>query len=154
MREHIKILGILNIVMGSLTVLVGVVVLLIFGSLAGFLAAGVPDSSASDVESARTAAPWLGLLGIVISAFLVAVALPSIVGGWGLIKYKSWSRILMIIISGLNLLHIPFGTALGIYGLWVLTNDQSRQLLESGGTLPPPAFAMPQQPISHSPQSF
>lgn len=154
MREHIKILGILNIVMGSLTALVGAVVLLVLGSLAGFLAVGPPDSSASDLESTRAVAPWLGLLGIVVSAFLVAVALPSIIGGWGLIKYKSWSRVLMIIISGLNLLHIPFGTALGIYGLWVLTNDQSRQLLESGGAFPPPAFAMPQHPISPSPQSF
>ena len=154
MREHIKILGILNIVMGSLTALAGAAVLLFMGSLAGFLALGVPDSSASDVESARTVAPWLALFGVVVSTFFIAVAVPSIVGGWGLLKYKSWSRVLMIVISGLNLLHIPFGTALGIYGLWVLTNDQSRQLLESGGTMPPPAFSMAQQPMGHAPQSL
>jgi hypothetical protein len=88
------------------------------------------------------------LIGIVVASFLSVVAIPSILGGWGLIKYKGWSRILMIVVSALNLLHIPIGTALGIYGLWVLTNDQSRQLLESGGTFPPPTYPM-QQPASY-----
>jgi hypothetical protein len=32
--------------------------------------------------------------------------------------------------------HIPLGTALGVYGLWVLVNDETRRLLESGGALP------------------
>jgi hypothetical protein len=153
MRDHIKILGVLNIIMGSLTALAGFAVLLVMGGLAGFLAMGGPDSSASDVENARVAAPWLGLIGICVAIFLVAVALPSIVGGWGLLKYKSWSRILMIVISGLNLIHIPLGTALGIYGLWVLLNEQTRQLLESGGMLPPPIYPMSQQPAPGFPGS-
>jgi hypothetical protein len=38
----------------------------------------------------------------------------------------------MIVISALHLLSFPFGTALGVYGLWVLLNEQSRQLLEGG----------------------
>jgi hypothetical protein len=88
----------------------------------------------------------MGLIGVGFATFFMALAVPAIVGGWGLLKYKSWSRILMIIISGLNLIHIPFGTALGIYGLWVLLNEQTTQLLESGGTLPPLAPAYPMQP--------
>jgi hypothetical protein len=154
MREHIRILGILNIIMGSLTAMAGVAAVLVMGGVATFMAVGVPDSSTSDTETARAVAPWVGLIGVAVACFLTAVALPSIIGGWGLLKYKSWSRILMIIISGLNLLHIPFGTALGIYGMWVLTNDQSRQLLESGGTIPPQAFPMQQQPLNPPPQAF
>ena len=88
------------------------------GGIASFLAMGVPDSSANDAENASMAAPWLGLIGVVVAVFLMALALPSIIGGWGLLKYKSWSRIVMIIVSGLNLLHIPLGTALG--DLWTL----------------------------------
>ncbi len=142
-RDHIRILGILNIVMGGLTAFAGVVVLIVMGGLAGFLAADSSDS--------REAAPWMGLLGMAICAFLVALALPAIIGGWGLLKYKSWSRVLMIVVSALSLLHIPLGTALGVYGLWVLTNDQTRQLLDSGGAYPPPAFTMPQQPMQYGP---
>ncbi len=152
MRDHIKILGILNIIMGSLTVLAGIVVLLVMGSLASFLAMGIPDSSASDAENARAVAPFLGLIGVIVAIFLTAVAIPSIIGGWGLVKYKSWSRVLMIVVSALNLIHVPLGTALGVYGLWVLTNDQSRTLLESGGTLPPQTFPMQQRPVSYPPQ--
>jgi len=42
---------------------------------------------------------------------------------------KSWARIVAIIVGCLNLLHVPFGTALGVYTLWVLLNDESRDLL-------------------------
>jgi hypothetical protein len=38
----------------------------------------------------------------------------------------------MIVISALHLLSFPIGTALGVYGLWVLLNEQSRRLLEGG----------------------
>lgn len=145
MRDHIKILGILNIIMGSLTALLAFCVLLFMGGLASFLAMGVSNSSGSDAENARIMAPVMGLIGVVVATFFLILAVPSILGGWGLLKYKSWSRVLMILVSALNLLHIPLGTALGVYGLWVLTNDQSRLLLESGGTMPPPVYPMPQQ---------
>jgi hypothetical protein len=144
MREHVKILGILNIVMGSLTALGGLVVLLAAGSIASLIAIGLQDSG--DAENARIAAPIIGVVGAVIGIFLLALSVPAILGGWGLLNFKSWSRILMIVISGLSLLHFPLGTALGIYGLWVLLNEQARQLLESGGVFPPAGYMMPPQP--------
>jgi hypothetical protein len=107
---------------------------------------GLQDSG--DADSARIAAPIVGVIGVIIGIFLLALALPAILGGWGLLNYRSWSRILMIVISGLSLLHFPLGTALGIYGLWVLLNEQTRQLLESGGALPAVGFPMPQPPQS------
>jgi hypothetical protein len=149
MRDHIKILGILNIVMGSLTALGGLVVMLFLGGMASILAMGVGD--ASDAENARVAAPLVGLFGGAITIFLLAWGALTILGGWGLLKYKPWSRILMIILSGISLIHFPIGTALGIYGLWVLLNDQSRQLLESGGTMPPQIYPMQQQPATGYP---
>ena len=158
MRDHIKILGILNIIMGGLSASLGLIVMLVLGGVAGILAMGVGNGSSTDLADGRTAAPWLGLAGLVVAIFLVTLSLPSIIGGWGLLKFKSWSRVLMIILSAFHLLNIPFGTALGIYGLWVLTNEQSRQLLESGGTMPPVGYVMPQTATPYSstqpPQSF
>jgi len=141
MREHLKILGILNIIMGSLTALGGLVVLLASGSIASIIAMGLQDSG--DAENARIAAPIVGLVGLIIGIFLLALAFPAILGGWGLLNHKSWARILMIVVSGVSLLHFPLGTALGIYGLWVLLNEQSRQLLETGGAFPPAGYVMP-----------
>jgi hypothetical protein len=143
MREHVKILGILNIVMGSLTALGGLVVLLATGSIASLIVMGLQDSG--DADGAKFAAPIVGVVGSIIGIFLLALALPAILGGWGLLNYRSWSRVLMIVISGLSLLHFPIGTALGIYGLWVLLNEQTRQLLESGGAFPV-GYPMPQPP--------
>ena len=50
--------------------------------------------------------------------FLLAMSAPAIIGGIGLLKFRPWSRLLMIIVSSLHL-PLPFRTALGIYGLWV-----------------------------------
>jgi hypothetical protein len=43
-------------------------------------------------------------------------------------SYKPWARILIIVLSALELISIPFGTALGIYGLWVLLTKDGAQL--------------------------
>ena len=59
--------------------------------------------------------------------------MPAILGGWVLLNFRPWARPLMIVLSVLHLIHVPFGTALGVYGLWVLFSDDSRRLLESGG---------------------
>jgi hypothetical protein len=37
-----------------------------------------------------------------------------------LLQSESWARILAIVLGILELVSIPFGTALGIYTLWVL----------------------------------
>ena len=155
MREHVKILGILNIVMGGLTALGGLVILLATGSIASLIVMGLQDSG--DADGARFAAPIVGVIGSIIGIFFLALAVPAILGGWGLLHYRSWSRILMIVISGLSLLHFPIGTALGIYGLWVLLSEQTRQLLESGGAYPAVGFPMPQPggfPGGQPPQAF
>jgi hypothetical protein len=117
-------------IMGGVTALVGVVVLLIFGGAAGVIAARIQN--ALDPDQAALAAPVAMLIGLCIAGFLLVLSAPAIIGGWGLIKGKSWSRVLMIVISALHLLSFPFGTALGVYGLWVLLNEQSRRFLEGG----------------------
>jgi hypothetical protein len=120
-------------IMGGITALIGIVILLIFGGAAGFIAAGIHDATGVDSEHGGLAAPIAMLIGLCIAGFLLILSAPSIIGGWGLIKGKSWSRVLMIVISALHLLSFPIGTALGIYGLWVLLNEQSRQFLDGGG---------------------
>lgn len=130
MRDNVKIVAILNIVLGSLGALAGLVVLMIFGGLAGM--AGF----AQDQDAAQ-AVPILALIGTGIAIFLFILSVPAIIGGWGMLKFRPWARILMIIVSVLNLLHFPIGTALGIYGLIVLLNDETRRLFETGGTYVP-----------------
>jgi len=117
MESHIKVLAILNIVSASLGVIAALVVLLAMGGVAGIVAMD-HDSDAA------TVAPMLGGIGVVVSSFILVVSLPGLIGGIGLLKMAPWSRIVVIIVSALNLISFPFGTALGIYGIWVLTRPE------------------------------
>jgi hypothetical protein len=47
--------------------------------------------------------------------------------GIGLLRRDRWARPLALVVGVLMLLKIPFGTALGIYTLWVLAPMQSGQ---------------------------
>jgi hypothetical protein len=47
--------------------------------------------------------------------------------GIGLLRRERWARPLALVVGILMLLKIPFGTALGIYTLWVLAPMQSGQ---------------------------
>jgi hypothetical protein len=53
-----------------------------------------------------------------------------------LINYKPWARVLMVVVSAISLIHVPLGTAVGVYGLWVLLNDETKYLFASGGRPP------------------
>lgn len=59
--------------------------------------------------------------GLVFASALLAVqAVLAFFAAWGLLDRQGWGRIVAIIAGILSLWRIPFGTALGIYTLWVL----------------------------------
>jgi hypothetical protein len=122
METHVKTLGILHIIFGALGVLAALVILFVFGGLAGLV--GV----AGHGEDSNLAAPILGGLGMVLFIFLMAISLPGVIAGIGLLEFRPWARILTIVLSVIDLIHVPFGTALGIYGLWVLLSQPGERL--------------------------
>jgi zinc-ribbon domain len=67
--------------------------------------------------------PIAGLIG----TLLFATALLGFLAGWGLLNYRSWARMLAMIVGIIALIHFPFGTALGIYTLWVLLPAESER---------------------------
>jgi len=133
METHVKTLGILHIVLASLGILAGLIVLLVFGGIAGLV--GVTDHS----EDARLAIPILGGIGGLIFFMLMTLSLPGIVVGIGLLRFRPWARILGIVLSVLDLIHVPLGTAVGIYGFWVLLSPETERLFRAGPSQPVPA---------------
>jgi len=121
MENHIKLLAILMIVYGAIGVLAVLVVMLVFGG-AGLISTGASGDAAPALIA--------GMVGVVISAFVLLTHLPALIVGFGLLKYRSWARILGIIISILFLLAFPIGTIVGIYGLWVLFQGGTIDLFE------------------------
>ena len=124
MRDHVRILAYLHIVFGSLGIVAAVIVLFVFGGIAGIVGASNPG----DPQAWHVAMPILGIVGLVISVFVLLLSLPGIIAGFGLLRFRPWARLLTIVLSALNLLSIPIGTALGIYGLWVLLQPETERL--------------------------
>jgi len=124
MDTHVRVLGALNIVLGALSALAGVALLLLFGGVAGIIGVSAKE------PAALVAIPLLGLIGTFLCVLLLVLSLPAILTGYGLLKYRPWARILGIVLSAINLINVPIGTVLGIYGLWVLLNAETERLFQ------------------------
>jgi len=59
------------------------------------------------------------------------LAIGDILCGYGLLTKQPWSRILGLVMSFVGLCSIPIGTALGIYGMWTLFDEDAIALLNS-----------------------
>ena len=131
MVQHIKIIGVLHIIMGGLGLLAAVALLLVFGGLAGIAGVNAQDNNA------LLAVPILGTIGGIIFLIIAVLSLPGLICGIGLLQYKNWARILAIVLSVLHLLNFPFGTALGAYGLWALLSPEGEALFRRPVVYPP-----------------
>jgi hypothetical protein len=124
-ERHVSLLGILASLWGALASIIGVSMLLLS---AGALAEGLAPLEASLSLAAGLAAVGFALFGIFALVFgaahLWAAAL--------LRGHKPVGRILMLALAIGNLLVLPFGTALGIYALWVLLTNDAHRLFEPG----------------------
>ena len=119
MEGHVKTVGILHIALGALGVIGALVVVLIFGGAAALVDFNAPE------HEARIAVPIIGVAGGAIAIFILVLSVPGIVVGIGLYGLRPWARTFGILISALDLVNVPLGTALGIYSLWVLMHSQT-----------------------------
>jgi hypothetical protein len=66
----------------------------------------------------------LSIVANAIATVFIILAIPGIIGGIGLFKRKEWARILVLILSVLDLFHFPVGTAVGVYSIWALVQPE------------------------------
>jgi len=107
-REHIRLLGILWLALSAFNAVAAVVLFI----LANTLFLHLPMTG----ENAGRLHPFFRLIAWVV----VVKAAAGFAAGWGLLQREPWARIVCLIMGFLALLNIPFGTALGVYTLWVL----------------------------------
>src|SRR6185436_19693827 len=119
MTTHVKVLGVLYIALSALMLCAAAFLFFAVGAAAGIVGA------TADSPDAAVALPIIGLAG---TALVVFLALPGLITGIGLLQFRPWARIVGIVLAVLNLIHIPFGTIVGIYALWVLLNKQTEPL--------------------------
>ena len=112
--RHLRTLGILWIVAGALF-LIPAVVLFVLGTAVHI---AIPGTE----EMMRMMGP---LLFTALGAGFLIVGAGGICVGWGLMQHQPWARTAGLVLGVLALFHPPFGTALGIYSLWVLASNEA-----------------------------
>ena len=117
-QEHIHLVGILWLAISALNVIGGVAVYIVANTIFA------PGN--------QTGAP--GFLHPMLSAVAILIlgkAALGFVGGWGLLQRESWARVLTLVLAFLSLFNIPFGTAVGVYTMWVMLPAESEREYES-----------------------
>ena len=123
-QRHIQILASLWLASGILR-LVEVCWIFIAGQMLPFLAGwGMPG------QNGNWPFNWLPFGLYSIGGALAIFGIGHLVLAWGLFQREPWARVLGLVLGILALLRPPFGTALGIYTLWVLLPERSGQEYE------------------------
>jgi hypothetical protein len=119
MKSHVNLLGILQLTWGGMGLLLGASLLL--------LAAGAAAIARTPAGDPMTA----GFTALLFVVFALALALGGWANAWAgraLRQHRAPGRTGALILSVMNLFVLPFGTALAIYALWVLLNNDARAL--------------------------
>lgn len=119
MHGHVQLLGILLLAWGIVSFTL---------HLLGVLAAGTVGVFLSQLLGLSL--PESAVLPSVVAAVAAVYALVSLLAigaGAGLMQYRDWGRLLALVVCVLALIRLPFGTLLGIYGLWVLLSQEGEQ---------------------------
>ncbi len=66
----------------------------------------------------------------VVAILIMAKAALGFVAGWGLLQREPWARILTLVLAFISLFNVPFGTAVGVYTMWVLLPGESEREYE------------------------
>jgi predicted nucleic acid-binding Zn ribbon protein len=118
-QEHIHLLGILWLAISAFNTIGAVVVFIIANTLFSHLhEMGAPPQMPTG---------FLHVLLSVIALFILVKAACGFIAGWGLLQREPWARVLALVMGFLSLFNIPFGTAVGIYTMWVLLPGPSQQ---------------------------
>jgi hypothetical protein len=118
MRKHVTVVGAIQIGFGILGLIGSVVVFFALNFARGF------------IENDEVGIMVVRFLSVSLPILIMFLSTLGLVGGIGLLAYKSWARYLVIVVAALGCLNIPIGTLKGVYFLWVLLQDDTVKLFE------------------------
>ena len=116
MKKHVTVVG---------SIQIGFSVLGLMAAVTVFVALTFARSFIEDDDTAQMVVRFLSISIPLLIGFISTLGL---VGGIGILVYKPWARYLVIVVSALGCVNIPFGTVKGIYSIWVLINDETLKL--------------------------
>jgi len=107
MQKHVRILGWLHIVMGTLDLLIGLAMVGLFSGV------GVLSGDPAAFGMMTFMGGFFGTLALV-------VAIPNFIVGVGLLRdWGGWVLVLAVVLGLLNMTKVPWGTAIALYTFWI-----------------------------------
>ena len=126
MEGQVRALGAVQIVFAVLAIVAALFIL-----FSGEFAAQAIEDEGDEPAAADLVRSIMGVLGFVMLGYGAL----GIVGAVGLFMLKGWGRGLSLAFCGISLVNIPFGTALGIWGLITLTRPATHELFRPGAVM-------------------
>jgi len=122
----------LVVVVGWLNVLVGVVhgLLAMAMLVAGYVFWPRVETVLADFPEIEMAINQVAALTVVLVALIVALSAGEILAAVFLFRHSEHARRWSVGIGICNLLHAPFGTAVGVFTIWTLTRTEVRRLFQ------------------------
>ena len=117
-KKHVAVVGAIQIGFAILGLIVAVVLFFVMR----FAKSQVGGDEAGEMV--------LGFLSVSLPVLFGFLSTLGLVGGIGLLAYKSWARYLVMVLAALGCLNIPIGTLKGVYFLWVLLQDETVKLFD------------------------
>ena len=117
-HDHVHLLGILWLAISAFNTLGGVILYILANTLLAHLhEMGAPEAPTG----------FLRPLLSTVAFFILVKAACGFIAGWGLLQREPWARIAALVLGFISLFNVPFGTAVGVYTMWVLLPGQSQQ---------------------------
>jgi hypothetical protein len=116
--NHKKVLGILYVVSGTLTILGALLINVLLSLVFSFAFDNANPEEQKVIDFVTAIVAYLPAI------IMIFFAGPSLLAGIGLLAKQQWALILSLIVGCLKLFSFPIGTAIGVYAIWIFSEDQ------------------------------
>ncbi len=122
-RTLVVVTGWLNVLVGAIHGFLAVAML-----VAGYVFWPRVETFLADYPEIETAINQVAVLTVLLVVLIVALSAAEIMAAVFLFRHNEGARRLSVGIGVCNLLHAPFGTAVGAFTVWTLTRQEVRRL--------------------------
>lgn len=125
-EQHNKYLAWSHFAYAGLTALMGLLFSLMFGAMIFAISAEPPSRGAPPPPPA-----FFAIFATLFGLFYFALAVPSFIACYALLKQKRWAKTASIIAGVIAAAFFPIGTAVCVYTVWFLMSEPGKLLYDT-----------------------
>ena len=128
-REQARLLGLFFWIFTGFQLFVVALFCIVYVAIFGMVFTQIPHKP--NEPGPEILLPILIVIMAIVFGSLFLFSVPKLIAGYGLRREKSWARVWAIVACCMAVMSIPFGTALGVWGLIFLFGDEGKRYFES-----------------------